>query len=194
MLDIFKSLEDDNGIPEDIWIAITSMLAKDDLALHVVRGHQGMYFLPEEQRKRLRHILPFIASAHGQIVDTIDLTKGPRLLLAAHSAVDDNVPQRCGCCKGPYHSATGHVFVVDHKVMGYACGICAGRFFAARLLKMGWRPLNKRKRKKLTKKARRRIENENKNEAKIALRIISNMQKATTLEPAEPNKQEDYCG
>lgn len=33
---------------------------------------------------------------------------------------------RCFACGGPYHPATGHVFLPE---VAY-CGICAGRFFA----------------------------------------------------------------
>jgi len=47
----------------------------------------------------------------------------------------------CASCKGPFHQITGHML---KSKGGYnlirVCGICAGKFFAWRLKKMGWKP------------------------------------------------------
>jgi hypothetical protein len=173
-LNIFKSLESNEGIPEDIWIAIASMLSEDDQAIRAVSSHHGRYFLPEAQRKRLGHILPFMAGVDRK-----------QLLLTGRSTFDEDVPQRCGCCKGPYHPATGHVFIVDSRTMGFACGICAGRFFARQLRSMGWRPFSKKKQKRLNKKANRRLELERKSNARIAAKLVAKINNLTTVKPNE---------
>jgi len=132
MEELLKYLEaDGNSIPDNAWKAIVSRLDKDNAtvcanAVRVEYRGEVSYCIPLELKKKLRHILPFMPEVKP-------------MLLAERSSINNELFDKCGACNGPYHSATGHVFIVGNKVMGVGCGICCGKFFAQQLKKDGWK-------------------------------------------------------
>lgn len=79
------------------------------------------------------------------------------------------VSLRCGKCKGPFHSATGHAF----SATTVACGPCYGRFAAWQLRKYGWHgPLTYKQLKKLNIKLKKQQRTEKKAAKELAKKLI----------------------
>lgn len=151
MLAIYTALEDDKGIPEHVWWMITDILPRGDVSVSAVLWikETNAYWLDEHHRTRLLRTLPFIVQERCKRSEVVRPPVVKELIIPA------SLPVRCGFCKGPFHEATGHVFIVDMVVKGYGCHCCYGRFAADRAKRSGWRPLNNRKARRLAYKRRK---------------------------------------
>lgn len=141
--EIFAALDDPNGLTQDMWLAIVSIVGDYDSSVSGkpwnVNSFGGRYYLTDPQRQRLKHMIPFMVGA----------PIGPQqLALPPHVETEHPEGIRCGKCKGPFHPATGHAF----SATIVACGICYGRFAAWQLQKYGWAPLTSKQIKKLDKR------------------------------------------
>jgi tetratricopeptide (TPR) repeat protein len=81
---------------------------------------------------------PEYLSFSGVIAFAIDKSASPETKVVEAKEIDVSL-LRCGACSGPYNQATGHAFFVGIELKGVACQICAGRYFAKKLRKNGWK-------------------------------------------------------
>lgn len=170
--EIMKALDDPNGVTQDMWLSIISVVGDRDPSVHGASCFGGRYYITEAQRNRLRHMIPFLNG------DNIAGAQ-PILALPPHIEEVKEHPDdiRCGRCKGPFHPASGHAF----SAIVVACGPCYGKFAAWQLQKYGWKPLTSRQQKKMNKKKAK--------DEKRAEKAAKALEKQAAKEAAEKEKK-----
>lgn len=156
---IIKALDSPNGVTEEDWIYILSIMGDkvySDIQAHgFIQSYGGRYYLTNIQIEDIKRAIFLVREDKTQ----------PMLALPPHIEIShpDNI--RCGHCNGPFHPATGHAF----NATLVACGPCYGRFAAWQLKKYGWTPL--------TYKALKKMDRQKARKEKIALKIQEAVQK-----------------
>jgi hypothetical protein len=154
--EIMDALNNPNGIPEDVWLNILYVMGDHDACARStsVFPVNGVYFLVDAQKERLKKIIPFMLGENTDEVPSFGKSSNDtkQLALPPHEEIE----LRCDKCKGPFNQATGHHFTATIV----CCGICAGRFFAWQLKKYGNPILTTKQKSKLTKRQKKQKKRE----------------------------------
>jgi hypothetical protein len=207
--ELLNSLKDPNGVTQDMWLHILSVMGDTHPALKGAQTFGGRTYFTNPQKNTLQDILPFMAGAK---LDRI----GSQLSLPAHKPEPDIECRKCGL--GTQRLADGgfvaYVCVTDscsykdikirytiekvlrcsrckgpyHPATGHAfnadtvaCGICYGKFICWQMGKYGWRPLNKKQRHKLETKLKKQKNLEKKTAMELVKRLAKEAEEQERL-------------